>query len=352
MIEHRPVAGAAAVEDGQREQRADDAAECEGETATTDQGAASGRGAAASIGEPRYHGRKFTLPGVSQIVYPSLTVDSFAGGRLALRLERSSVTLAPRPRRRFSRTAKTLLLASLVALVAVVASPVAQAKEKKKQNCARAIINDWYGDGQIDKQLRAPLLQGGDPRAPVDIVKDYSHATEDILRALAYAKKGQPDPGRARTRPAGDRHDLRIVIPGATTRPATDDDGTVPGPARDSRRSAERRRHLGPVVDPDSAARARRARLAAARCRRRRLRQPPPPGRRAGATTRRRSDASHAGRRWATASRRVSFVREKGLFSYALCGVFETRLVLFGASRSVVRWASYTPPSLRMTPSS
>ena len=238
---HRPVAGAATMENGQRQQRSDDAAECEGETARRIRGGLGSR--------RRGLHRGTTLPRAkvhptvdSQIVYPSLTVDSFAGGRLALRLERSSVTLAPRTSRRFSRTAQTLLIASLVALVAVAASPVAQAKEKKKQNCAQAIIYDWYGDAQIDKRYELHCYKEAIRALPVDIVT-YSRASEDILRALAYAKKGLPDPGVAPdqsstdTNPGsssgtppgqGDGTTVTVTSPGETVAEAGDVDTTGP----------------------------------------------------------------------------------------------------------------------------
>ncbi len=100
--------------------------------------------------------------------------------------------------------AKALLVASLIGFVALVASPDAQAKPKKK-SCARAVINDWYGDGQIDKQYEPHCYKEAIRALPVDI-KDYSHAPEDILRALAYRKLGKPDPGNGSapgTDPAG-----------------------------------------------------------------------------------------------------------------------------------------------------
>ena len=87
---------------------------------------------------------------------------------------------------------RALLVATLVGVVVLVASPDAQAKQKK--SCARAIINDWYGDGQIDKQYEPHCYKEAIRALPVDI-KDYSHAPEDILRALAYRKLGKPDPG-------------------------------------------------------------------------------------------------------------------------------------------------------------
>ncbi len=109
--------------------------------------------------------------------------------------------------------AQTLFVVSLVALVAVIAVPTAEAKVKKK-TCARAIINDWYGDGQIDRQYELHCYKEAIRALPVDI-KDYSRAPEDILRALAYRKKGEADPGNGGsgvlTPPKGDT--------GATTDP-------------------------------------------------------------------------------------------------------------------------------------
>ena len=118
-----------------------------------------------------------------------------------------------------------------MALVAVVASPVAQAKEKKKQNCARAIIYDWYGDAQIDKRYELHCYKEAIRALPVDIVT-YSRASEDILRALAYAKKGQSDPGVAPDQPSTD------TTPGSSSGPPSGpDDGTtvtVTGPGSET----------------------------------------------------------------------------------------------------------------------
>ena len=111
-------------------------------------------------------------------------------------------------------------MTSLVALAAVAASPVAQAKEKKKQSCARAIINDWYGDAQIDKRYELHCYKDAIRALPVDMVT-YSRAPEDILRALAYARKGQPDPGAAPGQPSTD------TTPGSSA-PPPPGDGTTP----------------------------------------------------------------------------------------------------------------------------
>jgi hypothetical protein len=79
-------------------------------------------------------------------------------------------------------------------LVAMIASTSASAASS--QSCARAIVNDWYGDGKVDKIYPVHCYREAIRSLPVD-VRDYSNAEEDILRALAYAKKGEPDPGPA-----------------------------------------------------------------------------------------------------------------------------------------------------------
>ena len=79
----------------------------------------------------------------------------------------------------------------LVALVALSAAPASPAATK---SCADQIVADWYGDGRVDKIYRIPCYQEAIRSLPVDVL-DYSNAREDILRALAYAKQGKPDPG-------------------------------------------------------------------------------------------------------------------------------------------------------------
>ena len=210
---------------------------------------------------------------------PFLDRRPFRRGETSLRPERSSVTLAPAQAVVPPVTAQTLLIASLVGARRRGASPVAQAKEKKK-SCARAIINDWYGDGQIDKQLRAPLLQGGDPGASGRHQVTYSRAPEDILRALAYASRasripaGAPDQSSTDTNPGSSS--------GTRTRPTGDGTTvTVTRTARQSPRPAPVTSTRPALLDPDPVARARRARPPPPRRGWRRLRQPPPPGTRA-----------------------------------------------------------------------
>jgi hypothetical protein len=164
--------------------------------------------------------------GASRIPHSSLIADSFASVRLALRPEGSSVTFSTRPRRLFALTAKTLLIVSLLALVVAATSPAAQAKPKKT-SCAEAIRNDWYGDGRIDKQYEVHCYRDAIRGLPLD-VKDYQHASEDILRALAYRKQGKPDPGdgRARTPSKTDQDPSESRPPGIPPPAPDGSDGT------------------------------------------------------------------------------------------------------------------------------
>ena len=92
----------------------------------------------------------------------------------------------------FSRrlTVVTLMLA-LVALATLSAAPAASAEAK---TCADQVVSDWYGDGRVGKIFPKHCYQEAIRSLPVDVL-DYSNAKEDILRALAYARQGKPDPG-------------------------------------------------------------------------------------------------------------------------------------------------------------
>ena len=114
------------------------------------------------------------------------------GGTSALRSERFFVTLVARIRRLPSIALAAGALGALA--VALIAS--APAAAASSESCARAIVNDWYGDGKVDKIYPQHCYREAIRSLPVD-VRDYSNAEEDILRALAYAKKGEPDPGPA-----------------------------------------------------------------------------------------------------------------------------------------------------------
>ena len=89
-----------------------------------------------------------------------------------------------------------LLRTTAFALVAMaglllVASPAAAAK-----SCGKQVINDWYGDGRVDKIYPLHCYEDAIDALPVD-VRDYSSAKEDIERALQFAVRNQPDPGRS-----------------------------------------------------------------------------------------------------------------------------------------------------------
>jgi len=52
------------------------------------------------------------------------------------------------------------------------------------------------GNGQVDRVYPFHCYRDAIRSLPVDVV-DYSNAKEDILRALAFARRGKPDPGPA-----------------------------------------------------------------------------------------------------------------------------------------------------------
>ena len=81
-------------------------------------------------------------------------------------------------------------------MLAVLASaPVGDAK-----TCSDKVIDqivaDWYKDGRVDEVYALPCYKEAIRSLPVDVLV-YSNAEEDILRALAYARQGKPDPGPA-----------------------------------------------------------------------------------------------------------------------------------------------------------
>ena len=94
-------------------------------------------------------------------------------------------------------------LAAVLVLTAFVGG-TAQPADAAAKSCADQIVADWYGDGRVDKIYPLHCYQDAIRSLPVDVL-DYSNAKEDILRALAFARQGKPDPGPAGgPRPAGD----------------------------------------------------------------------------------------------------------------------------------------------------
>lgn len=129
-------------------------------------------------------------------------------------------------------------LAAALALVvaglglALLASPGDAAAAPQ---CAKLVVADWYGDGRVDKVYPLHCYSDAIRSLPVDVL-DYSNAKEDILRALSYAKRGEPDPGNAGggsaggggTGGGGNGNGGGSEGPGTSTggRPVTDPDGT------------------------------------------------------------------------------------------------------------------------------
>jgi hypothetical protein len=123
---------------------------------------------------------------VLHIVYPSLIVDPWRQGRLSQ--APSSAALVPDAD--FRRLSLPALVLGLVLTALALAGPAAAASK----SCADQVVADWYGDGRVDKVFPAHCYQEAIRSLPVDVL-DYSNAKEDILRALAFARKGENDPG-------------------------------------------------------------------------------------------------------------------------------------------------------------
>ena len=90
------------------------------------------------------------------------------------------------------RIALVAALIALVSLTALAGAPSATAASSL--SCAAQIVDDWYGDGRVDKIYPLKCYQAAIRSLPVDVL-DYSRAEEDILRALQFARAGEPDPG-------------------------------------------------------------------------------------------------------------------------------------------------------------
>lgn len=86
------------------------------------------------------------------------------------------------------------LLAVAAAALFVVAGPATAAK-----SCEQQVIDDWYDNGRVDKQVyEAKCYRDAIRSLPTDVL-DYSSAKNDILRALSFAQRGERDPGRTAT---------------------------------------------------------------------------------------------------------------------------------------------------------
>ncbi len=117
---------------------------------------------------------------------------------------RAVVRIAVQPLVNVNPSSSRPYLAALIGLVVVLvvalgASPSLAATPK---NCGKLVVADWFGDGRVDKIFPLHCYDDAIRTLPVDVIT-YSNAKEDILRALAYAKKGKPDPGDGSTSTTG-----------------------------------------------------------------------------------------------------------------------------------------------------
>ena len=97
-----------------------------------------------------------------------------------------------------ARSRRIPLLAALLALAALAVPAAAPSADAKPcpDKVIDAIVADWYKDGRVDQVYALPCYREAIRSLPVDVLV-YSNAEEDILRALAYARQGKPDPGPA-----------------------------------------------------------------------------------------------------------------------------------------------------------
>lgn len=91
-----------------------------------------------------------------------------------------------------------LVIAVLVGVLVTAGAAAAQQKPIEappSKDCARAIVDDWYPDGDVDFIYPLDCYQKAIKSLRGDL-EVYSSATDDINRAYRFAKRNQPDPGR------------------------------------------------------------------------------------------------------------------------------------------------------------
>ena len=135
---------------------------------------------------------------------------------------------------RTSHPHRVLLLALAVLGLMVLSSVVTETASAK--SCAQQVIDDWFDDGRVDKIYPLPCYTQAIKSLPSDLLI-YGNAEEEIGRALAFAKKGQPDPGGAGPTPT-------TSVPTDTTPTTTvaTDTSAETGRRRGLRRRPRRRR--------------------------------------------------------------------------------------------------------------
>lgn len=126
--------------------------------------------------------------------------------------------------------ARAPLLAAL-ALVATLVCAHAPPASATGKSCAKAVIDDWYGNSRVDKRYPLHCYRAALRSLSLD-QKDYMHADEDIRRALAYAKRGKNDPGvvashGTRGNGSGDERPATITDPAAPSVEPGSPEGTV-----------------------------------------------------------------------------------------------------------------------------
>jgi len=94
-----------------------------------------------------------------------------------------------------SRTLSRRLLRTLVLVgVAAAAMTATAAPALAAESCGKQVVNDWYGDGRVDKIYPLHCYEDAINALPTDL-SDYSSAKEDIQRALQLALRHKPDTG-------------------------------------------------------------------------------------------------------------------------------------------------------------
>ncbi len=94
-----------------------------------------------------------------------------------------------------------LLFVALVVLAVSSAPALAATCPKappapKSDDCAKAIVGDWYSDGDLDYIYSLDCYTKAIQSLGADL-RGYSNAPDDILRARRFARRGCGDPGRA-----------------------------------------------------------------------------------------------------------------------------------------------------------
>jgi hypothetical protein len=101
------------------------------------------------------------------------------------------------------RSAASVSATLLVLVGLAMLATAAPAAAASTSNCAKQVIADWFDNTRIDRIYPLHCYREAVKILPVD-VRDYSSAREDILRALAYAQQGKPDPGDSGSSGNGD----------------------------------------------------------------------------------------------------------------------------------------------------